>query len=278
MRVPSRRQVWWWRGWQPESLAYAAAIGGALVVATALVAWARVGANAGVRQGAALALALNCLAAVAVGLALPAKDPIVALLLATAAESAAAGIALGRAPLLMASPPLVCAAWSVAIVDVLEGSAQWYAVPIGVAMLVVAAIGRWDLARTGRERRDPALLALEYAGMLAIVVPSLVETVTVSPARGLVGLTSGLLLAAWGVLTKVRRRLFMGVAAAVAAITLMIAGPIARLVPDVTGATLWILLVVAGLLLVALATTLERGRNRLGAALRRLDESLEGWE
>ena len=114
--------------------------------------------------------------------------------------------------------------------------------------------------------------------MAAVVAPSLVETITVSPVEGLVALAFGVGLAAWGVVTKVRRRLFVGAAAAIGAIVLMLVGPIARLVPRVKGPGLWILLVVVGLALIVIATSLERGRTKISAALKRLDELLSGWE
>jgi hypothetical protein len=58
----------------------------------------------------------------------------------------------------------------------------------------------------------------------------------------------------------------------------MIGGPLARLVPEVTGPALWVVLAVAGVALIAIATGLERGRERVAAAMRRLDTLTEGWE
>jgi len=40
----------------------------------------------------------------------------------------------------------------------------------------------------------------------------------------------------------------------------------------------WVLLAAAGVVLIVVATSLQRGRARLAVALKRLDELLEGWE
>jgi hypothetical protein len=85
-------------------------------------------------------------------------------------------------------------------------------------------------------------------------------------------------LAAWGALSKIRRRVLFGAGAAMLAVALMLGGPIARLVPNVTGAALWIALAATGVVLIVLATGLERGRATVSATIRRLDSLMEGWE
>jgi hypothetical protein len=105
-----------------------------------------------------------------------------------------------------------------------------------------------------------------------------VEIFAIGPMRGLVAVGVGLSLSLWGVVTKVRRRLFGGLVGVVTAVTLMLVGPIARLVPAVEGPVLWAALVLLGVLLVVVATSLERGRARLARSLRRLDEMLGAWE
>ena len=229
-------------------------------------------------QAGLAAIAYDAVAAWAAASAWPSRSPLVAVLLVTAAETAAGGIVLRKGSLLMAAPPLACVAWLVGAEDILQQSIQWSSVPIGLSMLAVVSIGRWDRRRRERPSVEPSLVLLEYAGMATIVVPPLVEIVTVSPGRGLMAIGFGAALAAWGILTKVRRRLLVGAGTVVTAVLLMIAGPMARLVPEVEGATLWILLVVLGFAMLAVATSLERGRAKLSAALRRLDELLAGWE
>jgi hypothetical protein len=71
---------------------------------------------------------------------------------------------------------------------------------------------------------------------------------------------------------------WFGAATVVVAAILMLAGPIAKLVPEVRGPALWGLLAAAGLVLIVAATMLERGRERLTTFVRRLDDLMEGWE
>ncbi|MCU0261752.1 MAG: hypothetical protein MUE78_12095, partial [Ilumatobacteraceae bacterium] len=47
---------------------------------------------------------------------------------------------------------------------------------------------------------------------------------------------------------------------------------------DWQGPALWLVLALAGLLAVIVATSIERGRARLGEMARRLDELTAGWE
>jgi hypothetical protein len=264
--------------WSMTELATAGLLVAALATIAGLVVWATRPHLPWAAQAGAFALAFNILAAGAATTVWPDRAPLVGVLLLLAAQTAGAGIVLHRGSLLMSVPPLVCAAWLVGAGDVLQGSIQWSSVPIGIAALSVVAIGRWDRRRRGERVLDQRLVVLEYAGMAAVVAPSLVETVTVSPVEGLIALAFGVVLATWGVVTKVRRRLLVGAAAAVGAIALMLVGPIARLVPRVKGPGLWILLVVVGLALIIIATSLERGRTKISAALKRMDELLSGWE
>ena len=67
-------------------------------------------------------------------------------------------------------------------------------------------------------------------------------------------------------------------AVTIAAVVTMIVGPIAELVPSIEGAALWVFLVAIGMVLLALATSLERGRAKLSATLRWMDERLDDWE
>ena len=248
--------------WSTAGLATVGLLLAALATIVALAAWAKRPNQPWATQAAVFSAVFNLIAAGAAVIVWPDRAPLVGVLLVLAAQTAGAAIVLHRGALLMAVPPLVCAAWLVGAGDVLQGSMQWSAVPIGIAALAVVGIGRWDRRRRGEPVADQRLVALEYAGMAAVIAPSLVETITVSPLEGLVALAFGSGLAAWGVVTKVRRRLFVGTGAAVGAVALMLVGPIARLVPQVKGPWLWVLLVVVGLALIAIATSLERGRRR----------------
>ncbi len=211
--------------------------------------------------------------------ALPERGPLVAALLTAGALSAAAGIVLRRLEALAASPVFAGAAWLVGIGALIREDAMWWAVPVGLAAVSIAEIGRWwDRHREPLEDRKRALVGLEYAGMAALVAAPLDEIVTVSSSRAIPAVLIGLLLAGWGLLTKVRRRLFVGAGGIVLAIVLVFGGQIAKLVPKVTGAAMWVVLVAIGIVLILIATSLERGRARIAAAIKRIDELFADWE
>jgi uncharacterized membrane protein len=210
--------------------------------------------------------------------ALPRRDLLEVAFSVAGMQTAAMGIALRRPEPLYPSPLLFCGAWLLFASEALAGEAQWFTVPIGIALLTVVGIGRAARRHELEPLMRPELLGLEYLGMALVVGDGLVETITRSPARGLFALAFGVGLAVWGALTKVRRRAVFGAGAAVLAVALMVGGPIARLAPRITGPALWVVLVVAGVVLIAIATGLERGRAKVTAAMRRLDTLMEDWE
>jgi len=145
-------------------------------------------------------------------------------------------------------------------------------------VLFVVGFGRMARRKTGTPPLTLELLALEYVGMAFVVGDGLVESVVTSPWRGLFALAFGTGLAVWGAFTKVRRRLLFGAAAAFLAVVLIVGGPIASLAPSVTGPVLWVVLAIAGVVLIAIATGLERGREKVAAAIRRVNTLTEDWE
>jgi hypothetical protein len=239
----------------------------------------RAGRPEAATQVAFVALATQIVGTYAAASLWPDGGPIVAAVLLAALEAAAAGLALRRLGLVLVSPVLACIAWLLAVGDLLAGDPMWWTVPIGLVFLVQAGIVRtWARAREVDPSVAAARIPLEWIGMLTMLVAPMAQIVTISPARGLIAIGIGLLFAVWGVATRVRRRLLVGVAAVVAAVVLMLVGPIAGFVREVQGAAVWVLLAVAGVVLIVIATSLERGRARLASALKRLDELLEGWE
>jgi hypothetical protein len=209
---------------------------------------------------------------------LPDRAPLVAALLACGTEMAAAGLVLRRAGPLIAAPLLLVGAWIAFATEAFAGNPQWFTVPIGLAALAVAEVIRWDHRRRGMPVRTPELVALEIAGMVFLVGASPVRVVQGSTWAGLVGVVLGVLVAIWGPLTRVRRRLWFGVATTVGCLLLMMLVPLAQRLPDVASAVPWLLLGAVGVAVVAIATALERGRTRLRAALHHIGELLDGWE
>jgi hypothetical protein len=229
-------------------------------------------------QSGFVVAAMQGLGFLAAGLDWPVRETTVAALLIAAGASVVIG-SFRRIPVLtMAGPVLAGAAWLVSLGELLRGSAMWWAAPAGLLLLVESGIVRVERRAQGLPMAHPTTSFLELAGMASLLAPPLVEIFTKSPARGLVAVGLGLALAGWGTLTKVRRRLFGGVAGVVAAVFLMLAGPIAKLVPNIEGPALWGALALIGLVLIAVATGLERGRARLARALHRIDEVLGSWE
>lgn len=229
-------------------------------------------------QAGFLAVAMQALGTAAALLVWPERGPAVAALLTAAIETAAAGVVLNLAVLAMASPALVCGAWLVGIGDLIEGDPMWWTMPLGLTLLVIVGIGRWFGRHRETSGLDQPLVVLDVAGMATLLIPPLVQIVARSSLDAVIAIGVGLAIAVWGTLTKVRRRLFMGIGGVVVAVVLMIAGPIADLVPKIERPVMWVLIVLAGVVLLIVATSLERGRARLAAALKRLDALLGDWE
>ena len=123
----------------------------------------------------------------------------------------------------------------------------------------------------------PELLAIEYPGMLFVVGAALLQTIGGNDADGLLAVALAACVAAWGVETRVRRRVGFAAAATGAALVLMLTVPVIRLIPEVHGISLWGLVAGIGLLLLVVAASLEQTRARVQAAVRHLGELTEGW-
>jgi len=72
-------------------------------------------------------------------------------------------------------------------------------------------------------------VTVELVGIGFVVGSSFVQTVTESIAFALLALTLGLLIAAWGLVSKVRRRLAAGAVIGLAALVLLVGVPLVRL-------------------------------------------------
>ena len=114
--------------------------------------------------------------------------------------------------------------------------------------------------------------------MTALVVSALVETMTGELAYALLAMSIGVGVVVWAMVSRVRRRLLGGVAMVVLAVALLLIVPFALELPTMSGPALWVTVGGVGLVAIAVAASLERGR----ATLRRLREAFheltEGWE
>ena len=124
----------------------------------------------------------------------------------------------------------------------------------------------------------PELVALEIAGFAFLIGASPVRVIQGSSWAGAVGAALGMLVATWGALTRVRRRLWLGLAAAVGSALLMVIVPLAQEPPKVAGATLWVLLAAIGIAVVVIATALERWRAYIGTGMHRLGALMRDWD
>jgi hypothetical protein len=192
-------------------------------------------------------------------------------------EAAAGSLLLARPGLGRLAPPLACGAWLELTAEAIGGDPQWLTIPVGLTLLVVVEMTRAQRRRGGRPL-DHELRLLEHAGMLLVVGAALVQTVTRATSYGLVAALLAIALCVWGAATRVRRRVVVGSVALLLALFGMIAVPVAQLVPEFRGAALWIVLTVVGLVLVAVAVSLEQGRARLASAVGRIDRLMQGWE
>ena len=198
-------------------------------------------------------------------------------LLVIALEAAAGSLLLARPGLARLAPVLACGSWLELTAEAIGGDPQWLTVPVGLTVLVVVEMTRAQRRHAGPSS-GPELRLLEYAGMLLVVGVALVQTVTRAASYGLAASLLAIGLCAWGAATRVRRRVAVGSLALLLALFGMIALPLAQLVPDFRGAALWIVLTAAGLVLVAVAVSLEQGRARLASAVGRIDQLMQGWE
>jgi hypothetical protein len=255
----------------------AAAVGlGAVTLAAALGAWRT--ASPWLRPAVLFAALASAVAIGAACTALPDRDLLVPALAVAGLEAAALGLVLRRFELLTASPILLCASWLTFASEALAGQPQWFTVPVGITVLAVEGFLRAAVRAREWHGADASLRAVDYVGMALVVGAALAQTVVESPAYGLAGIAFGSALAAWGAVTRVRRRALFGAAAVGLSALLMLAVPLAELVPQLEGAALWATVAALGLVAIVVAALLEQGRRRVRSTVARIDELTRDWE
>ena len=178
----------------------------------------------------------------------------------------------------LCTPVLVCAAWIVYAAGALDGNPQWFAVPVGLTILVIVGLLRHRLRATGDDPAASEVVLLESTGVACIVTPSFVQAFTVGLGYAALACFLGLLVAGWGMLTQVRRRVTTGAVVCLAALLVLVGVPMSRLLPAWTGVTLWVTIAGIGLLAIVGATLLEKGRAVVRAGITSFREMTEGWE
>ena len=152
-------------------------------------------------------------------------------------------------------------------------------VPIGLATLVVVALWRRDRRAHGGQVASPEIVVLELVGIAFLAGSALVQAVTESVAYAVLAIAVGLSVAAWGVVSTVRRRVAAGVGIVLVAVVLLVGIPLWNLLlPAWDAAFLWVLIGLAGLVALVVAGLLDRGRAAARRELTRIEESTAGWE
>ncbi|HSO65727.1 MAG TPA: hypothetical protein VLQ78_11575 [Ornithinibacter sp.] len=203
---------------------------------------------------------------------------LVLVLAAAAVQAAAVGVALRRTLLQMASPVLAVAAWVVFTEEALGGNPQWVTVPMGLAVLVAVALWRRDRAELGLSVSSPEIVALEMVGIAFLAGASVVQSVTESVVYAALTAAIGLAVTAWGVVSRVRRRVAAGLGLVLVAVALLVGVPLVQLLPSWEGAGLWVLIGGVGLVVILVAVFLERGKAAARSGLARFAETTSGWE
>ncbi len=246
-------------------------VGGPGIEATAR-RWVRPGVEA-------MVLAAGVSTSVALA-TLPARPPLVGALLLLGLDLLALGV-VGRHPAALEAAPLpMGAAWLLFASEALTGNPQWFTVPIGLALL--AAVGAFRVQER-REGHDPATLpviVLDVLGSALLVGSAVVQIVVDDIAYGALATGLGLGILGWGVLTHVRRRVTFGAGTVAVALALMVLVPLLGVVPEMGGIVLWASIAGVGLLAIAAAAFVERGRasvHRLRVRFLDVTREWEGW-
>lgn len=199
-------------------------------------------------------------------------------LFACAIEAWTFGTLWNKPALSESAPFWLVGAWCAFAAGSLSGNAQWYTLPIGVALIGVEEIRRNDHRRAGLPPYSVSGRWIEYLGMMLIVGASMFQTITVNTTYALIAVVLGMAIAAWGAFTHVRRRAVFGTAATLLAVVLMLAVPLARVLPNTPGMVVWISLAAIGVIAVTGAAFIERGRHAVRSGIRRFGSATHDWE
>ena len=209
---------------------------------------------------------------------LPDRVLLVPSLLVCAGVAAAAGVVMSSVWPRVLSPLLACAAWLVFAAESLSENPQWYTLPMGLALLAIVGLLRQDARSRGENPASHGIVSLEVVGIAFVVGGSFVQAVTDSLAYVAMAILLGVVAAAWGLITRVRRRVVAGGVVVLAAAVVLLAVPLVSLLPSWQGTALWILLAGAGLVALLAATAIEKGRLIAHRALERYMALGDEWE
>lgn len=261
-----------------DVLTWGAVVVGVAASASVLTPWLRKGTAVWVRPALIADVAATGIALGAGSAALPDRHLLIPAFVLAGVLAVALAAGLHR-PVLAATVPIpLCAAWLTYASEALTGQPQWLTVPLGVAILAVAVLLRSARRAAGRPVATPDVISLEVTGMGLVVGTFLVQSVTRSPLYALIGAGLGLVIAGWGALTRIRRRLLGGTIAVAASLLLLIVVPLVSLVPHWGGVAVWLALAGVGLVAIVAAALLDTTRSAIRRGITRLTELTRGWE
>lgn len=204
--------------------------------------------------------------------------PVAVALLLTGIEMAAVGAARRVRPLLLAAPWVILAAWGVLSISALEGEPVWLTVPMGATVLITVGLERSMRRREGRELSPRHWALLEYLGIAVMAATPLLEAASTEVLRAVVATAIGVLVAGWGVLTRVRHRLAAGLVVVALSLLVLVVVPMVDVGRRLQGAEIWLALAGIGVVSIVLATLLERGRRVATQSWQRLHELTGDWQ
>lgn len=257
-----------------ESFAAALVVLAAAATLVSTSVWRRSPSSVWVTPWLVLA-ALTNLQSFAMGVTtLPERGLSVGVLFSVGIQTLAVGLIRDLPQVLAAAPVTIALGFMLLIDDSASGSAQWYTVPIGVALLSEVEVLRlWT-----RQRRSalPEVQIMEWMGVGILVVPGLVEMFTSRLVFGLVPFLTSSLLLIWATATRVKRRAVAAAAVAISTSVLVLFAAAADQAPD--SASFWIIGFGSGFAVMLIAALVEAYRSRRGRTMLRIHELMAGWE
>jgi hypothetical protein len=210
---------------------------------------------------------------------LPDRSLLILALLALSGASVVADLVFGIRGARLVAPGFGFGAWIAFVAELGSADVQWYAPAFALAVIIDLELLRRQRSRSGAARASTEeMVVIELVAVALAIGPALVQVVFDHLAYGLLAIVWGAGAAVWGTATRVRRRVIAGGGGAVLGALLMIAVPLADLLPEFRGPTLWVAVFAVGAVLIAVAATLEQARRRLVELRSSFTAMTEGWE
>ena len=273
-----------WVGYEPTAtvVVWVATVTGGVMITAALMAWTWHEDSEWAMPFLAFAAVLDLIANGVAMNEMPDRTLLVPVLVVIGLELAIVGVmrpALVGALLL--SPIVFLGAWMVFATGAVLGDPQWYTVPIGLVLLVDTGLARRMLPPAMARDHRTELVATEMAGLGFLVGAAIIGALRTEMWNAVVGIGLGVLITAWGALTKVRRRALFGLATVLVSVALLFGIPLGHFVAThdvLTSGTMWLLVAAAGVIALVTAAFLEQGRIKVRAAVRKLHDLTSDWE